>query len=54
MRAMRYVECTLTMLNSASLNVAKLANIPKSVLEIATVKSKELEEDISRKKLGFL
>ena len=35
-----------------SLNVARLANVPHSVLEVATEKSKELEEKVNEKKLA--
>ncbi|EFR02352.1 DNA mismatch repair protein Msh3 [Nannizzia gypsea CBS 118893] len=37
---------------SYGLNVAKLANIPAGILEVAQVKSEELEAKISRKKMG--
>ncbi|EFE42040.1 hypothetical protein TRV_03218 [Trichophyton verrucosum HKI 0517] len=37
---------------SYGLNVAKLANIPAGILEVAQVKSQELEAKISRKKMG--
>ncbi|KAF2842657.1 hypothetical protein M501DRAFT_993400 [Patellaria atrata CBS 101060] len=37
---------------SYGLNVAKLANLPKLVLEVAAVKSRELEESVLRRKLG--
>lgn len=33
------------------LNVARLANVPKSVIEVAAVKSRELEADIKRRKV---
>jgi DNA mismatch repair protein MSH3 len=36
------------------LNVAKLANVPKGVIDVAAVKSKELEESIARKKMIYL
>jgi len=36
------------------LNVARLANIPEQVLEIAAVKSKELEEEAEKKSLDYL
>ena len=39
---------------SYGLNVARLANVPESVLEVAAVKSKELEYDVSEKHLGHL
>ena len=39
---------------SYGLNVARLANVPESVLEVATVKSKELEYNVSEKHLGHL
>ena len=39
---------------SYGLNVARLANVPESVLEVATVKSKELEYDVSEKHLDHL
>lgn len=32
---------------STRLNVARLANVPESVLQLATAKSKELEEDVN-------
>ena len=38
--------------NVGRLNVARLANVPSSVLEVAAVKSKELEEEVQEKKLG--
>jgi hypothetical protein len=34
------------------LNVARLANVPESVIEVAAVKSRELEDDIKRRKAG--
>ena len=39
---------------SYGLNVARLANVPESVLEIAAVKSKELEYDVNEKHLDHL
>ncbi len=39
---------------SYGLNVARLANVPESVLEVAAVKSKELEYDVSEKHLDHL
>lgn len=39
---------------SYGLNVARLANVPASVLETAKVKSAELEEEIGRKRVGGL
>ena len=36
------------------LNVARLANVPEPVLEVASVKSKELEEEAGRKALHYL
>lgn len=39
---------------SYGLNVAKLANIPAPVLDVAQTKSTELEEKISKKKLGSI
>ena len=36
------------------LNVARLANVPESVLEVASVKSKELEHEAGRKALHYL
>ena len=39
---------------SYGLNVARLANIPESVLNVAAVKSKELEREASEKQLGHL
>ncbi|KAF1987684.1 DNA mismatch repair protein MSH3 [Aulographum hederae CBS 113979] len=39
---------------SYGLNVARLANVPKSVLEVAAVKSKELEDSMARKGLANL
>lgn len=37
------------MLITCRLNVARLANIPESVLQLAAVKSKELEEEAQSK-----
>ena len=39
---------------SYGLNVARLANVPESVLDVAAVKSKELEQEASEKQLGHL
>ena len=39
---------------SYGLNVARLANVPESVLEVAAVKSKELEYDVNEKHLDHL
>ncbi|KAF6232361.1 hypothetical protein HO173_009466 [Letharia columbiana] len=39
---------------SYGLNVARLANVPESVLDVAAVKSKELEHEASEKQLGHL
>ena len=39
---------------SYGLNVARLANVPESVLEVAAVKSKELEYQVSEKHLDHL
>ncbi|KAF2098751.1 DNA mismatch repair protein MSH3 [Rhizodiscina lignyota] len=39
---------------SYGLNVARLANIPKSVLDAAAVKSKEMEEGMMMRKIGHL
>ncbi|MCJ1400330.1 Mismatch repair protein msh3 [Xylographa trunciseda] len=39
---------------SYGLNVARLANVPSSVLEVAAVKSKELEDAAQVKKLGII
>ena len=39
---------------SYGLNVARLANVPEPVLEVAAVKSKELEYDVSEKRLDQL
>ena len=39
---------------SYGLNVARLANVPKPVLDVAATKSKELEEGIAKKRLGHL
>ena len=39
---------------SYGLNVARLANIPESILNVAAVKSKELEQEASEKQLGHL
>ena len=36
------------------LNVARLANVPESVLEIASVKSKQLEHEAGGKALHYL
>ena len=40
------------MIFSCSLNVARLANIPEQLLNVAAVKSKELERSIKRKKIS--
>ncbi len=37
-----------------SLNVARLANVPESVLGVAAVKSKELEDDAADKSVSHL
>ena len=42
------------MLTRFSLNVARLANVPGSVLDIAAVKSKELEDDAVEKSVSHL
>lgn len=39
---------------SYGLNVARLANVPESVLDVAAVKSKELEYQVSEKHLDHL
>ena len=39
---------------SYGLNVARLANVPESVLDVAAIKSKELELEASEKQLGHL
>ena len=39
---------------SYGLNVARLANIPKSVLDVAVVKSKNLEDEVRKKQLAQL
>ena len=39
---------------SYGLNVAKLANVPKSVLDLAAVKSKEMEIEARTKGIGYL
>lgn len=39
---------------SYGLNVARLANVPESVLQMAAVKSKELEDEASAKTVGHL
>ncbi|KAL8790733.1 MAG: hypothetical protein Q9195_006211 [Heterodermia aff. obscurata] len=39
---------------SYGLNVARLANVPESVLEVASVKSRELEHEAGRKALHYL
>ncbi|TKA74788.1 hypothetical protein B0A49_01868, partial [Cryomyces minteri] len=39
---------------SYGLNVAKLANVPRTVLEVAAIKSKEMEEEVGRKRLESL
>ncbi|KAL2351758.1 DNA mismatch repair protein MSH3 [Cryomyces antarcticus] len=39
---------------SYGLNVAKLANVPRTVLEVAAIKSKEMEEEAGRKRLESL
>ena len=36
----------------ARLNVARLANVPRSVIELAAVKSQEMEENVTSRKLG--
>lgn len=36
---------------SYGLNVARLANVPDAVLEVAAVKSRELEEEMKRRKV---
>ena len=41
-------------LTKCSLNVARLANVPEPVLNIAAVKSKELEEDATAKSVSHL
>lgn len=46
-----FKACQLTIY---SLNVARLANVPEDVLEVASVKSKELEEAAERKSLDYL
>ena len=40
--------------NIDSLNVARLANIPDAVLEVAAVKSKQLEDEAHEKQLANL
>ena len=42
------------LLMTCSLNVARLANVPQSVLNIAAVKSKELEDDAAEKAVSHL
>ena len=42
------------MLTYCSLNVARLANVPEPVLDVATVKSKELEEEAHERQLSHL
>ena len=37
-----------------SLNVARLANVPESVLSLAAIKSKELEDDALGKSVAHL
>ncbi|KAI4131313.1 MAG: hypothetical protein LQ338_001268 [Usnochroma carphineum] len=39
---------------SYGLNVARLANVPESVLEVAAVKSKELEREVRKKRMIYL
>lgn len=39
---------------SYGLNVARLANVPEPVLDVAAIKSKELEHEASEKQLGHL
>ena len=39
---------------SYGLNVARLANVPESVLQVAAVKSKELEDEAAAKAVGHL
>lgn len=41
-------------LTSGRLNVARLANVPEQVLEVASVKSKELEDEAERKSLDYM
>ena len=45
------LQITLALLISHRLNVARLANIPQPVLEVAAVKSKELENESYQKRL---
>lgn len=40
--------------NNGRLNVARLANIPKSVIDVAGIKSRALEESIKERKLAHL
>ena len=40
--------------NGSSLNVARLATLPESVLNVAAIKSKELESEAHAKKLSSL
>lgn len=45
---------TISELTNCSLNVARLANIPESVVGVAAVKSRELETEARRRKLTNL
>ena len=51
LRVSEGLQCTS---NSASLNAARLATLPESVLDVAAIKSKELESEAHAKKLGNL
>ena len=42
------------LIDNCRLNVARLAKVPEAVLEVAAVKSKELEEQMQIKKLSNL
>ena len=52
--AIRYVEYSMVILTYCSLNVARLANVPESVLNVAAMKSKELEEEAHKRQLSHL
>ena len=45
---------SLGILTAIRLNVARLASIPKSIIDVAAIKSAELEASISRRKVSNL